>query len=134
MADLTDLQAAGTTKIVGSSTLGLETNAVGATANGDLTVSDGLKSGGVFGSVTLTTLGTAYEARVGISRLSNRKLLTITAMNDIFWGYSNSVTINNGTPLFKNQQLIFDIDPNSDFQVWVVSATNGASIRITESP
>lgn len=102
--------------------------------NGDLKVVDGLKNGGVQGSLTLTTGGTAYEAKVGGSRLANRKLLTITAEDDMFWGYDNTVTTSNGTPLKKNQQIAFSIDPDSTFQVWVVASGNNKSARITESP
>src|SRR6185295_486281 len=40
MADLTDLQAAGATKIVGSDSSGLETNAVNADVNGNLLTKD----------------------------------------------------------------------------------------------
>lgn len=53
MADLNDLQAAGSTKIVGSDSTGLETNAVGADSNGNLQVitpAEGAVSPGAAGS------------------------------------------------------------------------------------
>jgi len=135
MADLTDLQAAGSVKIVGVDTAGVETNPVGATANNDLKTSDGLSQGGVFGNLNLTTAGTAYEAKVGVSALANRKTLTITALNNgIYWGYDNTVTTSNGSPLSNNQTIIFSIDPNSTFQVWLVGNTNNKDVRLTESP
>ncbi len=134
MADLSDLQAAGSTKIVGSDSSGTETNAVKVSSNQDLSVSDGLKNGGVHGTLTLTTANTAYEAKVGGSRLSNRKSLVITAQDNMFWGYNNTVTISSGMPLLKNQVVIFDIDPDSTFQVWLVASANSKTAKIAESP
>lgn len=102
--------------------------------NNDVGVQDGLSNGGVNGALTLTTGGTAYEAKVGINRLSNRKNLTITALDDMYWGYDNTVTTSTGSPLYKNQVIIFDIDPDSTFQVWLVATANSKTARIAESP
>jgi hypothetical protein len=103
--------------------------------NGDVGTADGLSGGGVNGNLTLTTANTAYEAKVGVSRQAFRKSLTITALDDMYWGYSNAVTTANGTPLYKNQQIVFSIDPNdSSFQVWLVASANTKNARITESP
>lgn len=110
---------------------GSDTATVSST--GDLAVSDGLSNGGVHGALTLTIGGTAYEAKVGASRLANRKNLTITALDDMYWGYDNTVTTATGTPLFKNQSIIFDIDADSTFQVWLVASANNKNARITES-
>ncbi len=111
------------------------TRKASVSVGGDVGVADGLSSGGVNGNLLLTTGNTAYEAKVGVSRLSNRKSLTITALDDMYWGYSNSVTTSNGTPLYKNQQIVFAIDPNdSSFQVWLVASANTKNARITESP
>lgn len=109
------------------------TNTAEISNNGELEVVDGLRNGGTYGSLALTTANTAYEVKVGVSRLANRKSLTITAMDDMYWGYDNAVTISTGTPLYKNQQIIFAIDPNSTFQIWVVAGSNSKSARITES-
>jgi hypothetical protein len=135
MADLSDLQAAGTTKIVGSDSTGLETNAVNATATGDLTVTDGLSDGGATGNLNLVTANTSYEAKVSSSRLPNRKLLTIMAFdNDMFWGFNNSVTTGNGFLLYKGQTISFSIDANSSFQIWLVCAVSNTNARIVECP
>lgn len=106
----------------------------GVTANSDFKTSDGLRNGGVEGALTLTTGGTAYEAKVGGSALTNRKLLTITALDDMYWGYNNTVTTSTGTPIYKNQQIIFSIDPDSTFAIWLVASGNGKLARITECP
>lgn len=109
------------------------TDTASVSSTNDLAVSDGLSNGGVHGALTLTTGGTAYEAKVGVSRLPNRKNLTITALDDMYWGYDNTVTTSTGSPLYKNQVIIFDIDADSTFQVWLVAATNSKTARITES-
>jgi hypothetical protein len=110
------------------------TQQTSVSVNGDLGVADGLSDGGVFGNLNLVTGNTAYEAKVGGSRLANRKNLTIIALDNMYWGYSNTVTTANGTPLYKDQTIIFDIDPSSTFQVWLVASTNNKNARITESP
>jgi hypothetical protein len=103
--------------------------------NGDAGTTDGLSGGGDNGAIILTTANTAYEAKVGASRLPYRKSLTIVPEAKVFWGYSSSVTVANGTPLIKGQPLIFAIKPDSStFQVWLVASTNSVSVRITESP
>lgn len=103
------------------------------TSNQDLSVSDGLRGGGVYGVLNLATSGTRYEAKVGASRLPNRKSLIIFAEDDIYWGYNNSVTTANGILLKKNQQISFDVDPDSTFQVWLVAGSNSKTARIAES-
>jgi hypothetical protein len=111
------------------------TQQVSVSVNGDLGVADGLSNGGVFGNLLLSTANTAYEAKVGGSRLALRKTLMVTALDDMYWGFSNAVTTSTGTPLFKNQQLTFSIDPNaSTFQVWLVAGANSKNARIVESP
>lgn len=135
MSDLSNIQAAGSTIIIGSDVTGVETTPVNSTPTGDLNVNDGLKAGGVQGNLGLTTANIAYEAKVGVSRLSNRKCLMIQAFDsDMFFGYSNSVTTSTGTLLLKGQLITFNIDANaSAFQVWLVSANNNKNARITES-
>jgi len=110
------------------------TDTVKVTTNQDLSVSDGLRNGGTQGALTLTTGNTAYEAKVGVSRLTNRKSLIITANDDMYWGYDNTVTTSTGQFLAKNQQISFSIDPDSSFQVWLVASANSKSARIAESP
>jgi hypothetical protein len=134
MADLTGKEASQSIKLVGADASGVETNYVDVTSSGDLKTVDGLRQGGVQGNLVLTTSGTAYEAKVGISALTNRKSLTVTALDDMFWGYDNSVTTSSGTPLYKNQQIIFSIDPDSTFQIWLVASGNNKNARITEAP
>jgi hypothetical protein len=124
------------TSIVGTDSNGIETNYVNATVNGDLGVVDGISGGGVFGNISLTTANTAYEVKVGASRLTNRKLITVVCIDaDVYWGYSSSVTTTNGFPLFKNQIATWEIDPtDSSTQVWVVCSQASKNLRVTEAP
>lgn len=106
-----------------------------SSAYGEQKIVDGLRNGGVHGNLLLVTAGTAYEAKVGGSRLSDRKLLTIRAIdNGTYWGYDNTVTTTSGTPLDSGQFISWEIDPDSNFQVWLVNSTNNRNVRITESP
>lgn len=113
---------------------GVHTN-VEMTANKDLKVVDGLRSGGVHGAVSSTTANVAIEAKVGGARLANRKLLVITIQSTgVFYGFDNTVTVASGTPAANNQVLTFAIDADSTFQVWLVSASTNRAYRILESP
>lgn len=134
MADLSGQESSQSVKITGADSSGAETNYIRSSSNGDLTTVDGLRNGGTQGNLNLVTGGTAYEAKVGVSALVNRKSLMITALDDMYWGYDNTVTTSTGTPIYKNQQIIFSIDPNSTFSVWLVASTNNKNARITESP
>ena len=112
------------------------TNTAAVSTNHDVGVSDGLHGSGVYGNLALTTANTAYEVKVGGSRLTGRKSLTIMPIDaDMYWGYSSSVTTSNGTPIFRNQFQEFSLDANdATVQVWLVCATASKNARITESP
>lgn len=113
---------------------GIHTN-IEMTANKEVKVIDGLRSGGVHGAVSSTTANVAIEAKVGGARLTNRKLLIITVQSTgVFYGFDNTVTVANGTPAANNQVLSFNIDADSTFQVWLVSASTNRTFRILESP
>jgi hypothetical protein len=131
MADLTELEAAQTTKIVGSSSSGTENNYVGATATNELRTADISNNGGVQGAITVGT--SAIQAMVGGSPLTNRKTLTVfnNSNTTIYFGYANTVTTVNGTPIFKNQFAEFLVGPNTN--VWLIAGSAGNNVRITEN-
>lgn len=105
------------------------------TTNGDQKVSDGLRNGGVYGAVSIPTANTPVEAKIGASRLTNRKFLQIYSNNNgLFWGLDNTVTTTSGTPLVSGQVITFSIDADSSFQIWLVGSTNGKSVQVTECP
>lgn len=105
------------------------------TANSDLKVVDGLRNGGTYSSLSVPTANTPVEAKVGASRLTNRKCLIITPNNaGMFWGLDSSVTTTSGQPLSNGQSITFEIDPDSSFAVFLVGSTNGKTANITEIP
>lgn len=111
------------------------TDTVLVTTNGDQKVADGVRNGGVYGALSIPTANTPVEAKVGASRLSNRKLLQIYSNNNgLFWGLDNSVTTSSGTPLVNGQVITFSIDPDSTFQIWLVGSSNSKSVQVVEAP
>lgn len=135
MADLSDIQAAGSTKIVGSDSTGLEQTPVQSTANGELKVVDGLRNGGVYGALNIPTANTPVEAKAGGARLANRKFLQVVIENNgIFWGFDSSVTTTSGLSTSNGQVLTWAIDPASTFQVWLVGNANNKNVHVVEAP
>lgn len=131
MADLNEIQAAQSVKIIGASTTGVENVPVNASDVGDLLVSDIINQGtGTQGAITVTT--SVIEAKVGGSRLSNRKLLTVynNGNNTIYWGYTSGVTSSNGTPIVKNQQAVWDI--GDDQAIYLIAGSGSNNVRVTE--
>jgi len=102
---------------------------------GSIDVVEGVKTGGVYGNLSMVTANTQYEAKVGASALTSRKALFVTATSTgIYWGTDISVTTSTGTPLMNNQTLSITIDPNSTFKVFLVSSNASSSARIVEVP
>lgn len=111
------------------------TDTVQVSTSGALKSVDGLSNGGVYGALSVPTANTPVEAKIGVSRLANRKFLQIYSNNNgLFWGLDNTVTTTTGTPLVNAQIITFAIDPDSTFQVWLVGSTNGKSAQVTECP
>jgi len=131
MADLTDIQAAGTVKIVGSDSTGVEQTPVISTANGSLSTTDISNNGGVNAAISVTT--SAIEAKVGGSALANRKNLTIhnNGTGTIYWGYSSGVTTTNGTPVFKDQFVSWDVGASTS--VFLIAISGTQNVRVTEN-
>lgn len=94
-------------------------------------VADIINTSGVQGFLTVST--SAVEAIVSVSRLTNRKLLTIhnDGPTTIYWGYTNTVTTATGTPIFKNQLATWDI--GDGLGVWLIAGTAGNTVRVTEA-
>jgi hypothetical protein len=85
-------------------------------------------SSGVSGSISVGT--SAVEAKVGSTRLQNRKLLTIQPINGPVWiGVGSPITASTGTQVFTKQVLIMAA---GDVSVFVVSDSEGRDVRITE--
>jgi hypothetical protein len=103
------------------------------TPTNDLTTADGLSSG--VGPIVLTVGTSAVRAKVGASPVDNQKSLIITARHDMFWGFTSSVTTSTGFPLFKNQTIIFAIEPKTPtvFEIWLVASTSNREAVVGES-
>lgn len=112
---------------------------VGSPAGGILTVqgaglfggqqptSDIIVNAGVFGAISVTT--SAVEAKVGASKLTNRKSLTVCPTNGtVYWGYSSSVTTATGTPITAGNILPF----GQNISIFLIAAAT-TDVRITEA-
>jgi hypothetical protein len=126
MADLTDIQSASTTKIVGSDQTGVETVPAKVSANQDLGTSDILDAGGIDAVIALTT--TPVQLKVGATTLANRKYMVIEALDtNVKWGFSNTTQ---SFDLFKSQLIMIPVGPNT--QVWAKMSTGTGSIAVGE--
>jgi len=129
MADLSEIQSASTTKIVGASAAGVESNPLEVSPNREARTADILQSGGTNGALTVGT--SAVEVKVGGARLANRKCVIIQPKaNGIFLGFSNGVTTSNGVELFKDQFVVLPVGDATG--VWLIAGTAGNNVRIAE--
>lgn len=131
MSDLTDAQSATTTKIVGSNSSGVENNFAKVSTNQDVGTMDIINTSGVYGSLTVGT--TAIEIKVGGSRLTARKLVTLDNISNVvfYWGYDSSITTSNyAGRIFKDQQVSWAVGDN--ISLYVIAGTAGNSARISE--
>lgn len=141
MADLTEVQAAGTTKIVGSDVSGSEQAPIQSTNNGALHInlrdSAGLEIvslginvniAAIHGAISVSTV--AIQAKVGASNLVNRKVLIITpTTGPVWWGSNASVTTLTGTKIYKNQTTSLDFTDNVPVYIIGLATTD---VRIVE--
>lgn len=131
MADLDNLQASQSVKIAGADSSGNETSFVNATSTGELCTSDIINTGtGVQSTLVVGT--SAVEVKVGASNLVSRKNVTLfnSSNADIYWGYTNTVSISTGTIIFKNQFISWEVGDQQSIYVIAGSAAN--TTRITE--
>ena len=95
------------------------------------TVADVINGPGLETVISVTS--TPIEVKVGASKLTNRKLVTV--FNDgtatVYWGYNNTITASTGTHIFKNQLQSWDATEGAS--IWLVAASGSHSCRITES-
>lgn len=128
MADLSDIQATDAVRIVGATSTGLEQTPVNSSLAGDMFVKDVINVSGVEGAISLST--TAVEVRVGGSRLTGRKSVTIRpTTGDIYWGFTSGVTTTTGTPIYNKEFFSYGID---DAHTIYIIATGAVNVRITE--
>lgn len=94
-------------------------------------VVDIVNNSGVQGALTIGT--TATEAKVSANRLQYRKSLTVynNSTSTLYWGYTNAVTTTTGTPLPPFSLTTFGV--GDGLGIWLIGATAGNNVRITES-
>lgn len=107
------------TPTLGQKTMANSSPVTIASDQSSIPVADTLNVSGQFRAQSVTT--SAAEALGAATILANRKMLSITPTNGIvYWGFANTVTTSNGTPIFKNQTIVFEVGPN--VHVYLISA------------
>lgn len=128
MADLALDNSALPVVLIGATNAGVTGTPVGSSANGDAFVRDSINTSSLNAAISIAT--TAAEAKAGASRLTNRKFISITPTNGtVYWGSANTVTIANGTPIFKNQCVTMAFTDN--VAVWLIGVAT-TDVRIVE--
>ncbi len=131
MADLTEIQAAQSVKLIGSNSFGAESTPIKSSSNGDIGASDIVDISGVYGTITVGT--SPIEIKVGGSPLSTRKLVTIDNTSNVtfYWGYNNSIsTTAYAGRIFKDQQASWAV--GSNVSIWIVAGSGSNSAHISE--
>lgn len=83
---------------------------------------------GVSGSMSVSTV---VEAKVGASRLEDRKVLTLQPTDgDIYFGYSASETTSSGTKIFMGQ--VYPLEATDSLPVYIIAASGTVNVRVTE--
>lgn len=79
------------------------------------------------------TVGTSpVEVKVGITRLTNRRTVTVQPTNGpVWWGWKFNVNINTGTKIFPWQVVTFSVSDN--VPIYLVSDSAGRDVRVTEA-
>lgn len=89
---------------------------------------------GVYGPLAVPV--TAVEVKVGATRLSDRRIVTLynnSGNRTMYWGFDSSVTSTTGTPIAPDELVTWEPDPFRDIQIWVVSEQGTNNARITEA-
>lgn len=130
MGDIDGTDRSDVSRIVGADlSTGEETTPVGSTLTGDLQTTDIINTDGAEGEMTVGL--TAVPIRVGVSNLPSRKIVTAQPKdNEIYWGYTASVTTTTGTRLFKNQFAYWRAGPSKD--IYLIGNAAGLKVSITE--
>lgn len=124
MTDLGEIQAALPIKIIGSSSTGLETNPVQASANNELRSNDCINTSAIDTILNLTTV--AQEVKVGANRLTERKYIWMQAIaTNIKWGFDTNCRFD----LFRNQLVIH---PVGNVPVYMKMSTGTGTAIVAE--
>jgi len=120
MADISDVQAAQSVKLIGSGPTGVESTPINSTSHGNILSYDVADGGGLDTTITITA-GSVVELKVGAAVLPNRRYIQIQSRGrDVTWGYS---ALTQSFDAFKNQFFILPFGPNTS----VYLKNNGSS-------
>lgn len=92
---------------------------------------DVLNTSAAYGALTVST--SPVEARVGSSRLANRKSLIIfnNSTVTLYWGFDTGVNANNGMPLLANSYVTISV--GQDIPVYLIASSGSRNVRIVEA-
>lgn len=127
MADIGDIEAAQSIKVIGAEADGTETTPVGSTLNGDGLAADILNNGGLDVELSISA-GVAQEVKIGASRMANRKMVVMYAKEiNLIWGFSST------TQSFeiRRRQWVW-IPLGEDTEIWVNSTGGTRTVAIGE--
>ena len=99
---------------------------------GDVGANDVVDSGTSI-QAQLTVGTSAVEVKVGVSRLDNRKLVTLDNTSNvvIYWGFTNAITTSTyAGRIFKDQQARWSVGPNQ--AIFLIAGSAGNTVRISE--
>lgn len=135
MADLTEIEASGTTKIAGSDDSGLESNYAEVTPKHDLTTADMQNFGFDHKAVDITTTETPLYA--GVANLTDRKELIVENIGNktIYIGKSgvssDDLNVNRGITLEIGASRSFPYGDN--ITLYAITKTGTGRLMIWES-
>ena len=126
MTDIADIEATEATRLVGSTSEGMETSPVGSSNNNELFIRDTHDNGGIDTILTLST--TPIEGKVGATRKADRKYIIMEALTrGVKWGFSSSTQ---SFDLFKRQLNMVPIGENTE--IWFKSSIGTGSVAFAE--
>lgn len=127
MADLTEKQSAGNSKIVGADSLGNETEYAKVSTNQELAIRDTHDNGGLDTILNLDAI-TPVEGKVGALPKDERKYIIMEALDtNVKWGFSNSTQ---SFDLFKSQLIMVPVGPNTE--IWFIMSSGTGQVAFGE--
>jgi len=127
VADIEDIEAAQSVKIIGSDSIGREQTPVSSTPNGEIKIADTHNNGGLDAIISIVS-GTPVELKVGGTVLANRKYIIMEALDTgVKWGFSNTTQ---SFDLFKSQLIMVPIGENT--QIWFDCTSGTKQVSVAE--
>ena len=128
MADATELQSSGVTRLIDSAENIVADMRVRADGKASLCIDDEVITLGVNATITVGT--SPVEAKAGAIRLADRRALSIMPMGAPVWyGFNSNVTTATGRKLFNQQALDISI---GDCPLYLIAEGN-TSVSVWEA-